>query len=129
MAADRHLRCRDLLTTMLADALKSQGAECANLHWPRHADPAASLERLGSQLRARPVDGVVVLCGPRVGDPDEQSLLQGREQVRHLVRIARELAELEGDLPRLYVVTRQAQLVSRTTRPTWSRPGCVACCG
>ena len=52
---------------------------------------------------------MVILCGARVGDPDERSLLRGREQVRHLVRIARELAELEGELPRLYVVTRQAQ--------------------
>ena len=100
----------DLLATMLTDALKSQGARCANLHWSE-ADPAASLEKLGSHLRARPVDGVVILCGARAGDPDERSLLRGREQVRHLVRIARELAELEGELPRLFVVTRQAQTV------------------
>ena len=77
----------DLLATRLTDALKSQGAECANLHWSGEADPAASLEKLGSHLRARPVDGVVILCGARAGDPDERSLLQGREQVRHLVRI------------------------------------------
>ena len=104
----------DLLATRLTDALKSQGAECANLHWSREADAtenAASLERLGSHLRARPVDGVVILCGAPVGDPDERSLLQGREQVRQLVRITRELSELEGELPRLYVVTRQAQVV------------------
>ncbi len=101
----------DLLATTLTDALKSQGAECANLHWLREVDAAANLERIGSHLRARPVDGVVILCGARVGGPDEQSLLRGREQVRHVVRIARELAELEGDIPRLYVVTRQAQIV------------------
>jgi len=105
----------DMLASTLADALKSQGAECASLHLPRHTDAATTLEKtlekLGSQLRARSFDGVVILCGPRAGDPDEQSLLQGREQVRHLVRLARELAELEGELPRLFVLTRQAQLV------------------
>ena len=54
---------------------------------------------------------MVILCGPGAGEPDERGLLQGREQVRHLVRITRELAELEGELPRLFVVTRQAQIV------------------
>ncbi len=101
----------DLLTSTLTDALKSQGAECANLHWPTDADLATNVERFGSQLRARPVGGVVILCGPGAVEPDEQSLRLGREQVRHLVRIIRELAELDGELPRLYVVTRQAQIV------------------
>ncbi|CAM4397050.1 Mycocerosic acid synthase [Mycobacterium basiliense] len=107
----------DLLVTALADALKAQGAECANLHWPIQAgalqSPASaeSVGRLHSQLRARPADTVVILCGPSAGAPDEAGLLQGREQVRHLVRISRELAELEGELPRLFVVTRQAQVV------------------
>ena len=34
----------DMLATSLTDALKSQGAECASLHWQREADPAANLE-------------------------------------------------------------------------------------
>ncbi len=104
----------DMLAARLADALKShgpQGTECVNLPWSREADPATGRERLTSHLRARLVDGVVVLCGSGVGDPDEARLLAGREQVRQLVRITRELAELEGELPRLFVVTRQAQIV------------------
>ena len=101
----------DMFTATLTDALKSQGAECANQTWSREADPAPSLERLASHLRSRPVDGVVILCGPRTGDPDERTLLEGREQVRDLVRITRQLAELEGEFPRLFVVTRQAQIV------------------
>ena len=36
---------------------------------------------------------------------------RGREHVRHLVRIARELPELPAEPPRLYVVTRAAQAV------------------
>ncbi|RFD27122.1 polyketide synthase [Mycobacterium uberis] len=102
----------DMLASTLMDALKShgpQGVECTNLSWSIQDDPVVSREKLGSQLRGR--DGVVILYGPRAGDPDEQSLLAGREQVRHLVRIIRELAELEGEMPRLFVVTRQAQIV------------------
>ncbi|MCV7197195.1 sulfolipid-1 biosynthesis phthioceranic/hydroxyphthioceranic acid synthase [Mycobacterium angelicum] len=104
----------DMFAATLADALKSHGAEgteCASLHWPSAADPAAGREALISQLRSRPVSGVAIICGPAAGEPDEDSLLRGREQVRHLVRITRELAELEGELPRLFVVTRQAQQV------------------
>jgi mycocerosic acid synthase len=101
----------DMFAATLTDALKSQGAECANLTWSREADPAPGLEKIGSHLHSRARDGVVILCGPRAGDPDERTLLEGREQVRDLVRISRELAELEGELPRLFVVTRQAQIV------------------
>ena len=39
---------------------------------------------------------MVVLPGIRNGDTDEQCLTGGREQVRHLVRIARELPETPG---------------------------------
>ena len=54
----------DLLATTLADALKSQGAECASLHWPSEVDPATS-RTLGSQLRTRSVNGVVIAVGRR----------------------------------------------------------------
>ncbi|KAA1246086.1 acyltransferase domain-containing protein, partial [Mycobacterium simiae] len=104
----------DMFAATLVDALKShgpEGTECASLTWSREVDPAASVEKLCAHLRSRPADGVVIICKPRAGDPDEQTLLEGREQVRDLVRITRELAELEGELPRLFVVTRKAQVV------------------
>ena len=47
-------------------------------------------------------------CGDQLAGPGSRrrrmssSLLRGREQVRHLVRITRELAELPGEPPRLY---------------------------
>jgi hypothetical protein len=41
----------------------------------------------------------------------DQSPLPGREYVQHLVRITRELPEIPGEPPRLYVVTRAAQAV------------------
>ena len=104
----------DLLATTLTDALKSpgpQGAECTTLHWSEEADQGANLELLGTHLRGQGVSGVVVLCRPPVRGQDERSLLRAREQVHHLVRIARELAELQGNVPRLYIVTRQAEVL------------------
>lgn len=97
----------EMLVGSLNDALKTRGAECFSLQLPIGAE----LEPLRAQLRARSFTGVVVLCGPVGSAPDDGGLEQGREQVRHLVRLARELPELEGELPRLFVVTRQAQWV------------------
>ena len=97
----------EILVNSLTDALKAQGAECINLQLSHQAE----LDPLRAQLRARSFTGVVVLCGPVGNAPDEGGLTQGREQVRHLVRLARELPEVEGELPRLFVVTRQAQWV------------------
>ncbi len=97
----------EMLASSLTDALKTQGAECFNLQLSIGADR----ELLRAQLRARSFSGVVVLCGPVGSTPDDGGLAQGREQVRHLVRLAGELPELEGELPRLFVVTRQAQFV------------------
>ncbi|QUR66890.1 sulfolipid-1 biosynthesis phthioceranic/hydroxyphthioceranic acid synthase [Mycobacterium spongiae] len=104
----------DLLVSTLSDALKShgdQGTECTTLRWSDGVDPATNIELLGNHLRARPVGGVVVICQPPAGSQGEHSSVRGREQVRQLVRIARELAELEGEVPRLYLVTRQAEVV------------------
>ncbi|WP_445271300.1 hypothetical protein, partial [Streptomyces sp. DSM 41634] len=54
---------------------------------------------------------MVVLTSPNNGDHNDQSPLLGREYLRHVVHIARELPEMSGELPRLYVVTRNAQTV------------------
>ncbi|WP_205877185.1 sulfolipid-1 biosynthesis phthioceranic/hydroxyphthioceranic acid synthase [Mycobacterium camsae] len=97
----------EMLVGSLNDALKTQGAECFNVPLARGAD----VEPVRAQLRARSFTGVVVLCGPVGIAPDDGGLAQAREQVRHVVRLARELPELEGELPRLFVVTRQAQWV------------------
>lgn len=101
----------EMLVATLTDTLKAQGAECINLQLSRGSGQQADVEPLRVQLRARPFTGVVILCGPKVSDTDEGALTHGREQVRHLVRLTRELAELEGELPRLFVVTRNAQQV------------------
>ena len=101
----------DVVATSLTDALKSHGAHCTTMCWPPHADHTSNTEQLGNHLRAGGFTGVVILTGPRNGDADDQSPLLGRESVQHLVRITRELPEIPGELPRLYVVTRNAQTV------------------
>jgi polyketide synthase 5 len=50
-----------------------------------------------------------VLTGPK--NPDEECAGRGRDHVHHLVRIARELPDIPGEPPRLYMVTRNAQTV------------------
>ena len=95
--------------------------------WPQHADHQANAELLGAHLVPANFNGVVVLTGPKNGNPDEECAARGGEYVRHLVRIARELPEVPGEPPRLYVVTRNAQTVlAERPDPTWSRRGCVA---
>ncbi|MGO9655013.1 sulfolipid-1 biosynthesis phthioceranic/hydroxyphthioceranic acid synthase [Mycobacterium sp.] len=101
----------DVVATTLTDALKNQGAHPTTMCWPHNADYTSSAEQLGNHLRAGGFSGVVILTGPKNGDAEEQSPLLGREYVRHLVRITRDLPELSGEPPRLYVVTRNAQTV------------------
>ena len=112
-----------LLATRLTDALKSHGAECTAMSWPQHADHSANAELLRSHLGTGAFTGLVVLPGIRNGDTDEQCLTGGREQVRHLVRIARELPETPGQPPRLYVVTRYAQTVLPDDRTNLEQAG------
>ncbi|MGB8390100.1 acyltransferase domain-containing protein, partial [Mycobacterium sp.] len=108
------------VATELAEALKTEGAQCKIMYWPQHADHVASAEQLGFQIAD--AAGVVVLTGPSAGD-DEQCATRGREQVRHLVRIARELTECSGEPPRLYVVTRNAQTVLSDDRANLDQTG------
>ena len=102
---------RDVLTTGLTDALKSADAECTTLMWPQHADHQANTELLTSYLGEQRFTGVVVVMGPHNGETDEQSGLRGEAYVRRIVRIARQLSEVSGEPPRLYVVTRKTHTV------------------
>jgi polyketide synthase 5 len=101
----------DVVATKLSDALKSAGADCTTMVWPQQSDHEANADLLGSHLGSGGVRGVVVLTGPKNGDPDEECALRGGEYVHHLVRIGRELPDIAGEPPRLYVVTRNAQTV------------------
>ena len=112
----------DLLQPRLADALKSIGAQCTTLTWSQQADHRAAAEQLAAAVRAG-LEGLVVVCPPPAGEPDEQGLLAGREQVRHVIRMLRELPEMSAELPRLYVVTRRAQIVLPDDRPNLVQAG------
>ncbi|HYY00585.1 MAG TPA: SDR family NAD(P)-dependent oxidoreductase, partial [Mycobacterium sp.] len=101
----------DLLTTKLNDTLKLQDQDVVSVSWSARADHQANAERFATQLRQDEFAGVVVVATPWNGPADEQSLAAGREHVRLLVGIARELTELPGKSPRLFVVTRQTQPV------------------
>jgi polyketide synthase 5 len=113
----------DVVATALTDALKDQGAHCTTMCWPPHADDTSNAEQLGNHLRAGGFTGVVIFTGPKSGDAEDRSPLLGREYVQHLVRITRELPEIPGEPPRIYVVTRNAQMVLAGDRPNLEQAG------
>ena len=101
----------DAAATKLTDALKLHSAECTTVCWPQHADHLAAAEQMRDQLGGGEFSGVVVLTGSKNGTSDEECAVRGCEYVQHVVRIARELPDIAGEAPRLYVVTRGAQRV------------------
>ena len=120
----------DLAATAYTDALKLHDADCVTLSWPQDANHAAMARRLHDQIARGGFSGVVLLTAAKNGNPDEESPVRAGEYVRHLVRIARELPEIQGEAPRLYVVTRNAQTVlpggpaqPRAGRPARPAPG------
>jgi acyl transferase domain-containing protein/NADPH:quinone reductase-like Zn-dependent oxidoreductase/NAD(P)-dependent dehydrogenase (short-subunit alcohol dehydrogenase family)/acyl carrier protein len=113
----------DLLASALTDALKLSDADVTTMSWPRHADHAYNAECLSSYFAEGGFDNVVVVTAGLNGCDEAQLPLRGGEQVRHLVRITRELADVAGDSPRLYVVTRNAQTVLSTDRPNLEHAG------
>ena len=120
----------DVVATKLTDALEAPRRGTHDHGWPQHADHRANAEGLGSQLAAGGFTGVVVLTGPKNGDPDEECAVRGGEYVRasgaHRPRAA-------GDPRRAASPVRRDQECPERcwppTDPTWSRPGCAACCG
>jgi acyl transferase domain-containing protein/NAD(P)-dependent dehydrogenase (short-subunit alcohol dehydrogenase family)/acyl carrier protein len=102
----------DVAANNLVDTLKTGGAECTSMFWPEAAEHTANASRLRDYLGSNGFDGVVVLTGPENGNANEECTIRGRESVRHLVRIVRELVDIPIDEPpRLYVVTRGVQPV------------------
>jgi polyketide synthase 5 len=101
----------NLVAAAYTDAMKLHDAECTTLSWPTQADHPAVAERLRGEVEKGGYAGVVVLTEPKNGSPDSEAAVRGGDYIHHLVRIARELPELEGESPRLYVVTRNAQQV------------------
>jgi acyl transferase domain-containing protein/acyl carrier protein len=98
----------DPLASRLADVLKTHGGQCECVQWPQGAG------FVGARLRDDDVRGLVVIFPAPLGDADEEGMTRAREHVRQLVQIARQLPDLTGAPPRLYVVTRCAQAVLPT---------------
>ncbi|MDT5256977.1 MAG: polyketide synthase 5, partial [Mycobacterium sp.] len=113
----------DLVATAVTDAMKLHEAECATLAWPAQADHPAIAERLRGEIEKGGFAGVVLLTEPKNGNPDEEGAVRGGDYVHHVVRIARELPEIRGRSPRLYVVTRNAQKVLSEDVPNLDQGG------
>ena len=113
----------DMLATGLPDALKSHGAQCAVMCWPPHIADASNAERLRDHLRVKGFSGVVILSGPKSGDAEDRFPRCGLDYVQRLVHISRELTEVPGEFPRLYVVTCNAQMVLAGDRPNLEQAG------
>ncbi|OJZ75779.1 polyketide synthase [Mycobacterium paraffinicum] len=111
------------LGAALTDALKGLGAQCITMCWPAHADHDATAQQLRDHLRTGGFSGMVVLTGPSNGGAADQSARLGCESVQHLVRITRGLPDFPGELPRLYVVTRNAQAVVAADVPDLEQGG------
>lgn len=99
------------MSAKLAKTLEEHGAECELIHWPLDADHTHNAEQLRHRLRVGGLTGVVILAGIKNGHPEDQTPQLGCEYVRHLVHVTRELPEVQGEPPRLYVVTRNAETV------------------
>ncbi len=99
------------LSMLLADELKLHGGQCTTVSWPLQSNEPIGAQSLRSLAGGTGFTGVVVLTGPSTRDPQEFPVHRGREYVQHLVRVARELSELPGEPPRLYVVTQNAASV------------------
>lgn len=102
----------DDTAAQLTDALTAAGAECTTMAWRHDADHMATAENLVAQVNCGGFRGIVVVTAPQNGHPEKESALRGGEQVHHLVRIARQLPDIPGEPPRLYLLTRNAQSVT-----------------
>ncbi|OBB45793.1 type I polyketide synthase [Mycobacterium sp. 852002-51961_SCH5331710] len=113
----------DAVMTEVSGILTAHGAHCTAMSWPPHADHDSNTEQLRNHLRGNRFDGVAIFMSPDTGITDPDAAFLGCEYVQQLVRIARELAEISGEPPRLFVVTRRAQSVLAGDRPNLAQGG------
>jgi polyketide synthase 5 len=113
----------DVTATSLTDALKNASAQTTSMVWPQEADHAANAQQIGELLRGNSFRGLVVLTGPKNGNPDDEAAVRGGDYVHHLVRVIKGLSELEGEPPQLFVVTRNAQTVHADERANLEQAG------
>ncbi|KAA0102229.1 SDR family NAD(P)-dependent oxidoreductase [Mycolicibacterium sp. P1-18] len=90
----------------LSEVLTADGSQCTT----------TDMASLGAHLaigddRLKGIGGVVVVTDSPAGSFGESGALRGRDYVAQVVDVARVLAELPGESPRLFVVTRNAASV------------------
>ena len=113
----------DVVTNTLTDALKVERALTTSIVWPQEADHSSSAQQCAAQLRSGSYTGMVVLNGPKNGSPDDESASRGGDYVHHLVRVIKGLSDYDGEPPRLFVVTRNAQTVLADDRANLEQAG------
>ncbi len=118
-ASDAGSDGHDRLTAQLADDLNSDGAQCNTASLPLGSVDTEQLRSLlsgggqGGHAVLKGFTGVVVVTAASDGRSDDpHGFRRGRDYVSHLATIARELSELPGESPRLFVVTRNAACVT-----------------
>ncbi|MEI7717534.1 MAG: polyketide synthase dehydratase domain-containing protein, partial [Mycobacterium sp.] len=100
------------LDAALNDADASRCATATFPAGPLDPDDSDDLARLRSLLSGAGLAGVVVVTQARPDGPEGSAAWRrGRDHVARLSAVARELAELDGEPPRLFVVTRNAASV------------------
>ncbi len=112
----------DVGSTNLTHAMRLHGVECTTFRWIQ-PDGVANVDLLRAELGAGGVCGVVVLTEPNNAGAEEESVARGLEYVRQLVHIARELPDIGGAAPRLYVVTHGAATVQPGDRVNLEQAG------
>jgi polyketide synthase 5 len=100
----------EALAAALEDALVAAETEVTAIAWPEASDHEANAEQLTSYLDGGEYSSVVIVTGAS-GAAEQDRPARGADQVRHLVRIARQLAEIQGLTSRVYIVTNGAQSV------------------
>ena len=102
--------CALSITEALTAASEQPGTMARAQH-EQFSDAAKLRAKLGSTTLGEGFAGVVVVTAPPAPETGEAAAHRGRDHVGQLIAIARELAELPGEPPRLYLVTRNASTV------------------
>jgi len=102
------------LARSITEALSAAGEQpgtMARAQLEQFSDAAKLRAKLGSTSIGEGFAGVVVVTAPPASETGEAAAHRGRDYVGQLITIAQELAELPGEPPRLYLVTRNASTV------------------
>jgi acyl transferase domain-containing protein/acyl carrier protein len=101
----------DAPASALVEALQARDAQVTRLDWTTPAGEAGSaVEALRAQLALGATTGVAIVTGAPA-DSLEGCAGRGHDHVAQVIAIARELLDVAGEAPRLYVLTRGAQTV------------------